>query len=62
MKVKNIIKKIFKPIIIIPALIFLIVIGGAILSWALQSYSPEEIALEFLESTEMVHIKDEDDY
>ncbi|MFW5790110.1 MAG: alpha/beta fold hydrolase [Bacillota bacterium] len=62
MKVKNIIKKIFKPIIIIPALIFLIVIGGAILSWALQSYSPEEIALEFLESTEMVNIKDEDDY
>ncbi len=62
MKAKNIIKKIFKPIIIIPALIFLLVIGGAVLSWALQSYDAEEIALGFLESTESVNIVEEGDY
>ncbi|MFN2364619.1 MAG: alpha/beta hydrolase, partial [Halarsenatibacteraceae bacterium] len=62
MKVKSIIKKIFKPIIIMPAIIFLIVIAGAVLSWALQSYNPEEIALEFLESTETVNVSQEDDY
>jgi len=62
MKVKSIIKKIFKPIIIIPVLIFLIVIAGAVLSWALQSYNAEEIALEFLESTETVNVRAEGDY
>lgn len=62
MKVKSIIKKIFKPIIIIPVLIFIIVIAGAVLSWALQSYDAEEIALEFLESTETVNVRKEDDY
>ncbi len=62
MKVKSIIKKIFRPIIIIPLLIFLLVIGGAVLSWALQSYNAEDIALDFLESTESVNIIEEGNY
>ena len=62
MKAKNLIKKIFKPIIIIPALIFLLVIGGAVLSWALQSYNAEDIAINFLESTETVNITEEGNY
>lgn len=62
MKFKNIIKKIFKPIIIIPVLIFLVVIGGALLSWALQSYNAEDTALDFLESTETVNVTEESNY
>lgn len=62
MKVKSIIKKIFRPIIIIPLLIFLLVIGGAVLSWALQSYNAEDIAIDFLESTEAVNIIEEGNY
>ncbi len=62
MKFNNIIKKIFKPIIIIPALIFLLVIGGAVLSWALQSYNAEDIALDFLVSSKSVNVTEEGNY